>query len=149
MAAGTEIKAADFSPPLFRWVTGKDAYRALVTARRPERSTLLPIGWLRESDRNADAYGTNRRSVHYIPMTDQHIEQSTPHKLTPIERAERNLMRQKDAEKAMAEHEKTQAAMYSNMERLRAERLKREAAGPTEPVAKPRRAAKKVAAARA
>ena len=79
-------------------------------------------------------------------MTDQ-VEQSVPHKLTPIERAERNLMRQKDAEKAMADHEKTQAALYSNMERLRAERLKREASGPSEPAAKPRRAAKKAASA--
>ncbi len=81
-------------------------------------------------------------------MTEQ-VEQSVPHKLTPIERAERNLMRQKDAEKAMAEHEKTQAALYSNMERLRAERLKREAAAPSELAAKPRRAAKKTASARA
>ncbi|WP_328516560.1 hypothetical protein [Tardiphaga alba] len=58
-------------------------------------------------------------------------------------------MRQKDAEQAMAEHDRAQAALYSNMERLRAERLKREAAAPSEPAAKPRRAAKKVASARA
>ena len=82
-------------------------------------------------------------------MTDQ-AEQSVPHKLTPIERAERNLMRQKDAEKAMVEHEKTQTALYSNMERLRAERLEREAKAESEGVAaKPapkRRAAKKATA---
>lgn len=82
-------------------------------------------------------------------MTDE-VEQSVPHKLTPIERAERNLMRQKDAEKAMVEHEKTQAALYSNMERLRAERLQREAKAETDGVAAApapkRRAAKKAAA---
>jgi hypothetical protein len=83
-------------------------------------------------------------------MTDQ-VEQSVPHKLTPIERAERNLMRQKDAEKAMVEHEKTQAALYSNMERLRAERLQREAKeaesdGVAAAPAPKRRATKKAAA---
>lgn len=50
----------------------------------------------------------------------------------------------------MVEHEKTQAALYSNMERLRAERLQREAKADTEEVAvKPapkRRAAKKATA---
>lgn len=80
---------------------------------------------------------------------EQAAEQTVPHKLSPVERAERNLMRQKDAEKAMAEHEKSQAALYSNMERLRAERLKREAADDTPPVAPKRRATKKVAAAQA
>ena len=81
-------------------------------------------------------------------MTDQ-VEQSVPHKLTPIERAERNLMRQKDAEKAMAEHEKAQAALYSNMERLRAERLKREASAQSQPAPTARRTTKRVASARA
>lgn len=82
-------------------------------------------------------------------MSIEQAEQATPHKLSPVERAERNLLRQRDAEQAMVEHEKTQNALYANMERLRAERLKREAAGPAEPAPKPRRAAKKVAAARA
>lgn len=77
-------------------------------------------------------------------MTDQQTE---PHKLTPTERAERNLMRQKDAEQAMAEHERAQAALYANMERLRTERLAREAAA--ENHAPPaRRPAKRAAAAR-
>lgn len=82
-------------------------------------------------------------------MTDQQIEQSVPHKLTPIERAERNLMRQKDAEKAMAEHDRAQDKLYSNMERLRAERLEREAKAASEPAAPVRRATKRAAAARA
>lgn len=92
-------------------------------------------------------HGTLCPSTRYLGMTEQ-VEQSVPHKLTPIERAERNLMRQKDAEKAMAEHERAQAAVYANMERLRAERLKREAAG--ENKAPPaRRTAKRAAGARA
>jgi hypothetical protein len=92
--------------------------------------------------------GTNRRFVHYIIMSiEQAAEQTVPHKLSPVERAERNLMRQKDAEKAMAEHEKSQAALYSNMERLRAERLKREAVADVPAVAPKRRVAKKAAAA--
>ncbi|UGV27736.1 hypothetical protein E0H22_19860 [Rhodopseudomonas boonkerdii] len=78
-------------------------------------------------------------------MTDQQTE---PHRLTPEERAERNLMRQKDAEQAMAEHARAQEHMYSNMERLRAERLAREAAGDS--AASPaRRAARRTAGARA
>lgn len=81
-------------------------------------------------------------------MTDQHTEQTTPHKLTPIERAERNLMRQKDAEKAMAEHDRAQEHLYSNMERLRAERLKREAAAASQ-AAPARRTTKRAAGARA
>lgn len=89
--------------------------------------------------------GTHWRSTRYLPMTDQ---QTVPHRLTPIERAERNLMRQKDAEKAMAEHERAQEHMYSNMERLRAERLKREAAA-TSQAAPARRAPKRAAGARA
>jgi hypothetical protein len=81
-------------------------------------------------------------------MTDQQTEQTTPHRLTPVERAERNLMRQKDAEKAMAEHERAQEHLYSNMERLRAERLKREASA-TSQAAPARRATKRAAGARA
>lgn len=98
--------------------------------------------------RNPGAQGTICRFVHYPSMTDQQVEQAVPHKLTPVERAERNLMRQKDAEKAMAEHERAQEHIYSNMERLRAERLKREAAAASEP-APARRAAKRTAGARA
>lgn len=87
--------------------------------------------------------------MRYLPMTDQHTEQSVPHKLTPIERAERNLMRQKDAEKAMAEHERAQDRLYSNMERLRAERLAREAKAASQPAQPARRATKRAAGARA
>ncbi len=87
--------------------------------------------------------------MRYPPMTDQQTEQTTPHRLTPVERAERNLMRQKDAEKAMAEHERAQEHLYSNMERLRAERLKREAAAAGQAAAPARRATKRAAGARA
>jgi hypothetical protein len=88
--------------------------------------------------------GTLPASPRYLPMTDQ---QTVPNRLSPAERAERNLMRQQDAEKAMAEHEHAQAALYANMERLRAERLKREAAG--EAKAPPVRRTKRAAGARA
>lgn len=74
-------------------------------------------------------------------------QQTSANRLSPEERAQRNLTRQNDAMKAMADHERSQVALYANMERLRAERLKREVAGDA-PVAKPRRAAKRVASAR-
>ncbi|GLR89287.1 hypothetical protein [Bradyrhizobium iriomotense] len=50
-----------------------------------------------------------------------------PRILTPDERKARDEARRVDAEQAMREHEAAQKALYSNMERLRAERLAREA----------------------
>src|SRR6266567_2607798 len=44
--------------------------------------------------------------------------------------AERKAFRDLDAREAMAEHDKTQAAFHDNRERLRSERLAREAADP-------------------
>ena len=49
--------------------------------------------------------------------------------LTKAERDARKAFRQVDAEKAMTEHEIAQKAFSKNRERLRAERLAREAAG--------------------
>jgi hypothetical protein len=48
--------------------------------------------------------------------------------LTKAERDARNAFRQVDAEKAMTEHEIAQKAFSNNRERLKAERLAREAA---------------------
>jgi hypothetical protein len=45
-----------------------------------------------------------------------------------VERNARKAFRQIDAEKAMSEHEKAQRAFHKNYERLKAERLAREAA---------------------
>ena len=53
-----------------------------------------------------------------------------PKPLTNAEREARKAFRQVDAEKAMTEHEIAQKAFSANRERLKAERLTREAAGP-------------------
>jgi hypothetical protein len=59
-------------------------------------------------------------------MTHEY-EARAPRILTPEERKARDEARRADAEQAMREHEAQQKALYSNMERLRAERLAREA----------------------
>jgi hypothetical protein len=57
----------------------------------------------------------------------EHFDRVTPKTLTSEERKERDRQRKADAEIAMKEHEKAQRAFYANHERLRAERLAREA----------------------
>ena len=52
-----------------------------------------------------------------------------PRQLTKAERDARKAFRQVDAQKAMTEHEIAQKAFSNNRERLKAERLAREAAG--------------------
>jgi hypothetical protein len=47
--------------------------------------------------------------------------------LTPEQRMARNAQRRADAEEAMRDHEAAQKAFHDNRERLRAERLDREA----------------------
>ena len=47
--------------------------------------------------------------------------------LSPDERMARNVIRQAEAEQAMREHAADQAAFHKNRERLRAERIAREA----------------------
>ena len=49
--------------------------------------------------------------------------------ITKVEREARKVFRRVDAEKAMTEHEIAQRAFSNNRERLKAERLAREAAG--------------------
>ena len=61
-------------------------------------------------------------------------EVQPPKPITKAEREARKAFRQVDAEKAMTEHEIAQKAFSNNRERLKAERLAREAAGT--PVAK-------------
>jgi len=53
-----------------------------------------------------------------------------PKPMTKAERDARKAFRQVDAEKAMSEHDVAQKAFSKNRERLKAERLAREAAGP-------------------
>jgi hypothetical protein len=58
--------------------------------------------------------------------------------ITKAERDARNAFRQVDAEKAMTEYETAQKAFHANRERLKAERLAREAAGTQSRPRKPR-----------
>jgi hypothetical protein len=67
------------------------------------------------------------------------VEPPTP--LTKEEREARKAFRQLDSKKAMTEHEIAQKAFSANRERLKAERLAREAAGP--PVAAKKTKSKK------
>jgi hypothetical protein len=62
-------------------------------------------------------------------MTKTPREVEPPKPMTSAEREARKAFRQVDAEKAMTEHEIAQKAFSNNRERLKAERLAREAAG--------------------
>ena len=53
----------------------------------------------------------------------------SPKTLTPEQRKAREAARRADAEQAMREHEAAQQAFHANRERLKAERLAREADG--------------------
>jgi hypothetical protein len=55
-------------------------------------------------------------------------EQAEPKRLTPAEREARKAFRSQEAEKALSEYETAQKALHANRERLKAERLAREAA---------------------
>jgi hypothetical protein len=62
-------------------------------------------------------------------MTKTRGEFERPKPITKAERNARKAFRKVDAEKAMTEHEIAQKAFSTNRERLKAERLAREAAG--------------------
>jgi hypothetical protein len=63
-------------------------------------------------------------------MTKTPGEFESPRPTTKAEREARKAFRQLDAKTAMTEHEIAQKAFADNRERLKAERLAREAAGP-------------------
>jgi hypothetical protein len=63
-------------------------------------------------------------------MTKIPGEFEPPKPLTKAERDARKAFRKADREKAITEHEIAQKAFSANRERLKAERLAREAAGP-------------------
>jgi hypothetical protein len=63
-------------------------------------------------------------------MTKAPGEFEPPKPITKAEREARKAFRQLDAKTAITEHEIAQKAFSANRERLRAERLTREAAGP-------------------
>jgi len=71
--------------------------------------------------------GTLRRFVRSQCMTTYDSTARSPRVLTPEERKARDAQRRADAEQAMREHEQAQRAFQANLERLRAERLAREA----------------------
>ena len=62
-------------------------------------------------------------------MTKKTSEFEPTKPMTKAEREARKAFRQVDAGKAMTEHETAQRAFSANRERLKAERLEREAAG--------------------
>jgi hypothetical protein len=62
-------------------------------------------------------------------MTKIPREFEGPKPITNAEREARRVFRQVDAEKAGTEYETAQQAFHANRERLKAERLAREAAG--------------------
>lgn len=70
--------------------------------------------------------GTFSSLRRYVGMTEDLSFRRKP--LTPEQRQARDAGRRIEAEKAMREHEEAQKAFYANRERLRAERLAREAA---------------------
>lgn len=57
-------------------------------------------------------------------------------RLTAVRRQAQKAFREADAKVAMSEHERTQKAFHANRERLKAERLAREAAATGEPAQK-------------
>jgi hypothetical protein len=66
-------------------------------------------------------------------MTKAPGEIEPPKQITKAEREARKAFRQLDAVTAMSEYEITQKAFAKNRERLKAERLAREAAAPPPP----------------
>jgi hypothetical protein len=74
-------------------------------------------------------------------MSDETFER----KVTTAEREARKAFRQVDADKAMTEHEIAQKAFSNNRERLKAERLAREAAEPVIATTKSKPKKKKIA----
>jgi hypothetical protein len=74
-------------------------------------------------------------------MTKAPGEIEPPKQITNAEREARRAFRELDAATAMSEHELAQVAFSKNRERLKAERLAREAAAP--PPTKAKRKAKR------
>jgi hypothetical protein len=64
-----------------------------------------------------------------VGMADDFETTHHPRILTPEQRKARDAARRADAEQAMREHEAAQRAFHENRERLKAERLAREARG--------------------
>jgi len=70
-------------------------------------------------------YGTLSAGSRCLHMTEDISYRRKP--LTPEQRQARDATRRVEAEKAMRDHEEAQKAFYANKERLKAERLARQA----------------------
>ena len=70
-------------------------------------------------------------------MTKTPYEVEPPRQITKAEREARKAFREVEAKKAISDHDLAQKAFYKNRERLKAERLAREAAGPPATKTKP------------
>ncbi|BAL76803.1 hypothetical protein S23_36040 [Bradyrhizobium cosmicum] len=79
----------------------------------------------------AGTRGTFPRWPRYFAMAEDLSFRRKP--LTPEQRQARDAVRRVEAEKAMRDHEQAQKAFYANKERLREERLAREAREATAP----------------
>ncbi|UPK28404.1 hypothetical protein [Bradyrhizobium sp. 195] len=71
-------------------------------------------------------------------MTKEFGEYEPPKPISKAEREARKAFRQVDAEKAMSEHALAEKAFAQNRERLKAERLAREAAAAPVPKKQPK-----------
>ena len=71
-----------------------------------------------------------------MTKTPGNFEQPKP--VTKAERDAQKVFRQDDAKAAMTEHETAEKAFSNNRERLKAERLAREASAPPVPATKPK-----------
>jgi hypothetical protein len=71
-----------------------------------------------------------------MTKTPGNFEQPKP--ITKAERDARKVFRQDDAKAAMTEHETAETAFAKNRERLKSERLAREASAAPDPVTKPK-----------
>jgi hypothetical protein len=87
-----------------------------------------------ESRRSDPPPGRDRAEGEEMTKTPREFNRPKP--ITKAERDARRAFRQVDAKKAMTEHEIAQKAFSANRERLKAERLAREAAGTTQVAAK-------------
>jgi len=60
-------------------------------------------------------------------------QQTEPRKLTPAQREAQKVFAKREAEKALSQYEAAQKSLHANRERLKAERLAREASSKSVP----------------
>jgi hypothetical protein len=82
------------------------------------RGHWQPSHWSRHP--GGDCHNIGERKMSDYQTTERKL-------MTPAEREARKVFAAAEAKKALSEHEKTQKAFHENRERLKAERLAREA----------------------